>query len=201
MRYLVRVRRAESLDIPAVIGLAREKLADCDLPRHENYRVSSSAVEFDLFEAFPERLDEDIRAISSALGPVESVRNLSASEPARDIVACLDLAQRMYSEERYWEMHEELESQWRMLPRGSPEKEVLQGLILLAAIYVHMQKGQEEVALSMVGRANARLGGYGGMEYHGIDIGALRAALEDMSNGGRVRFIDLPRSAGRPAEA
>jgi hypothetical protein len=181
--------------------LAKEKLAGFDLPRHENYRVSSSAVEFDLFEALPERLNEDIRTISSALGPVQSVRNLSAPEPARDIVACLELAQKMYSEERYWEMHEELESQWRKLPRGSPEKEVLQGLILLAAIYVHMQKGQEDVALSMVGRANARLGSYGGTDYHGIDVEALRSALGEMSNAGKIRFMDLPRSASRPNAA
>jgi predicted metal-dependent hydrolase len=192
LRYLVRVKNAGREASHASIAEIRRSLSGSELSRHENFRVSRLAVEFDLYEDSPGELERDIRAVASALGPVLSVRNLSAVEDKRTVEQSIELAKVMYSEERFWEVHEELEFQWRKFPRGVPEKEVLQGLILLAAAYVHLQKGEEGVALSILERASSRLRGFGGDSYHGLDIASLRRALKEMTDAGSVRFIDLP---------
>jgi len=192
MRYIVRVKNGGREASQASIAEVKRSLSGRQLSRHENFRVSRVAVEFDLYEDNPGDLERDVRAVASALGPVLSVRNLSTIEEARTIEQSIALVKSMYLEERFWEVHEELESQWRKFPKGVPEKEVLQGLILLAAAYVHLQKGEEPVALSILRRAILRLGAFGGSAYHGLDIPRLREALEEMEGAGSVWLIDLP---------
>jgi predicted metal-dependent hydrolase len=192
LRYLVRVKNEGRKASQASIAEMKTSLSEGRLPRHENFRVSRIAVEFDLYEDSPGDLERDVRTVVSALGPVLSVRNLSAVEGERTVEQSVELAKAMYSEERFWEVHEELESQWRKFPKGVPEKEVLQGLILLAAAYVHLQKGEEAVALSILGRVIFRLGAFGGSSYHGLDISSLKRSLNEMEDGGSVRLIDLP---------
>lgn len=195
LRYLVRVKNEGREASQASISDVKKTLSVNQLPRHENFRVSKVAIEFDLYEDTPGNLERDVRAVTSALGPVLSIRNLSAVEEKRTVEQSIGLAKAMYSEERFWEVHEELESQWRKLPGGVPEKEVLQGLILLAAAYVHLQKGEESVALSILGRAIFRIGAFGGSSYHGLDISSLRRSLKEMEDAGSVRLIDLPLAA------
>jgi len=192
LRYLVRVGRSEDRDAASSIHSAKERLAAHPIPRHENFRASGTFIEFDLYEASSEGLREDLRLIEHALGPILSVRNLSRQEPPRSADESVSLAKEMYSEERFWEVHEELESQWRKLQRGDPEKEVLQGLILLVAAYVHTQKGEEDVALSILGRTIGKLEAFGGGSYRGIDVRRLREELKGMKDSGRMWVVELP---------
>lgn len=192
LRYLVRVKNEGRKASQASIAEMKKSLSGSRLPRHENFRVSRVAVEFDLYEDSSDNLELDVRTVNSALGPVLSVRNLSVIEGERTVEQSVELAKSMYSEERFWEVHEELEFQWRKLPKGVPEREVLQGLILLAAAYVHFQKGEETVALSILGRVIFRLGAFGGSSYQGLDISTLRRLLKDMEDAGSVQLIDLP---------
>ena len=192
MRYLVRVENRGRRASRDSIAEMKETLSGTGLPRHENFRVSNVAVEFDLYEDSADRLDGDLRAVTSSLGRILSVRNLSEAEEPRTLEGSVELAKEMYREERFWEVHEELESQWRRFPRGTPEKEVLQGLILLAAAYVHLQKGEGEVAVSILRRASQRLEAFGSGSYRGLDIGSLRRSLEAMEGDGVARIVELP---------
>jgi hypothetical protein len=192
LRYLVRVRNEGRKSTQDSIAEVKRILSGAGLARHENFRVSRVAVEFDLYEDSLGSLDRDLLAVSSALGKVMTVRDLSAPEEPRTLERSVELAKEMYRQERFWEVHEELESQWRKFPRGVPEKEVLQGLILLAAAYVHLQKGEEGVALSILRRASKRLEDFGDSSYHGLDIHALMKSLVAMEDARSVRLVDLP---------
>jgi len=60
-----------------------------------------------------------------------------------------------FNNERFWESHEALEGAWKQ-SKGS-EKELIQGLILVAAALVHYQKNEDEICLSVLGRALDKL--------------------------------------------
>ena len=49
-----------------------------------------------------------------------------------------------FNNERFWESHEALEGAWKQ-SKGS-EKELIQGLILVAAALVHYQKNEDEIS-------------------------------------------------------
>jgi hypothetical protein len=195
MRYLIRVRNVGWPPSKDAVAAIRGRLSSLPLPRFENVRISSSALEFDLYTGTPGQLQGELSSVASALGDVISVRDLSTPEHSRTADESLGLATVMYSEERFWEVHEELEMQWRKFKRGEPEKGVLQGLILLAAAYVHQQKGEEDVAISVLKRAKAKLDAYTEPDYRGLDVAALKVGLQKMLAEGVVRYVELRRTA------
>jgi hypothetical protein len=193
MRYLIRtVNRGLPPSTQAIIEV-KKKLAPLALPRHVNFRITRQAVEFDLYEDDEGKARSDSIAISEALGPVITLKNLSVPERGRSLNGSVELALRLYSEDRFWEVHEELEGQWKKHKRGTPEKEVLQGLILLAAAYVHKQRGEEDVAFSVLRRAATHLGNFPRSVYVGLDIGVLRTRIDAALSKGLVEYVPLEK--------
>jgi len=72
-----------------------------------------------------------------------------------------------FNNERFWECHEALEGAWKQ--SIGDEKELIQGLILVAAALVHYQKDENAICLSVLGRALKKLHDKSG-KYHQINI-------------------------------
>ena len=72
-----------------------------------------------------------------------------------------------FNNERFWECHEALEGAWKHCT--GDEKELIQGLILVAAALVHYQKYENVVCLSVLGRALKKLHNKSG-EYYKINV-------------------------------
>ena len=85
-------------------------------------------------------------------------------------------ARRLFNEEKYWHVHEALETVW--LARQGEEKALLQGLIIAAASLVHWQKGHLETCWRMMADAVTRLTGKQDL-YYGWDVRAFRDHLKD----------------------
>ncbi len=83
----------------------------------------------------------------------------------------VDEGRRLFNEGRFWHVHEVLEELW--LVRQGEEKELLQGLILVAASLVHAGNQKMEVAWPMLERALKKLEGQPAL-YYGWDIQAFR---------------------------
>lgn len=125
--------------------------------RFSNIRVSSTNIQFDLFVDCGEKPLED--CVARALGHREvaeivdlSVDRYAQMDPSEIFVKAAEL----FNQERFWEFHEAIEAVWRREPSG-PTKELLQGMILVAAALVHKQKNREEVGLKILGRAVEKL--------------------------------------------
>lgn len=73
----------------------------------------------------------------------------------REPQVIVDEARRFFNEKRYWYVHESLEELWK--ERQGKEKEMLQGLILIAASLVHAGNGKMDVCWPMMERALAKL--------------------------------------------
>lgn len=88
-----------------------------------------------------------------------------------------------FNDERFWESHEVLEGVWKKSYEG--EKELVQGIILIAAALVHYQKDENSICLSILNRAKEKLSRSSGM-YHSIDVDAIRKNLDKIIDTGKI---------------
>ncbi|MDJ0269345.1 MAG: DUF309 domain-containing protein [Aigarchaeota archaeon] len=174
-RYLVITKNNAHLtprDRGGVISELRERLRDSC--RVADLRIASNHLEFDLF-CGEHGLERTVSILNGLFGVVD-VRNLSDEKDVMDFDEALIRAVGLFNEERYWEAHEALENLWRNT-QGA-EKELLHGIILTAAAYVHTQKGEEDRFIPILERAYKSLLSWPEDSYRGIDVKALREAVK-----------------------
>ena len=82
-----------------------------------------------------------------------------------------------FNNERFWECHEALEGAWKQCT--GDEKELIQGLILVAAALVHYQKDENTICLSVLGRALKKLHSKSG-EYYKINVDRVKQKTIEM---------------------
>lgn len=153
-----------------------------------NLRVSSSAIEFDLLLESENDLQESLKVLEEIMGTLLTLRKLDVQASPIPDEEAIRLGLDLFNEERYWESHEALESAWRKAEGA--EKEVLQGLILLAAALVHWQKNEKQVTLSVMKRAWDKLAPHQ-EEYFGIDMISLTETLNRIIDSGEPEFFKL----------
>jgi predicted metal-dependent hydrolase len=156
-----------------------------------NLRVSSTAIELDLLLESENGLHDALKALENEIGPMLTLRKLQLESPATDKKEAVKSGLDLFNQERYWESHEALESAWKMA--SGDEKEVLQGLILVAAALVHWQKNEKEITLSVLKRARDKLATHG-TQYSGIDLESLTDKIEEMLKAAEPEFFKLVES-------
>jgi predicted metal-dependent hydrolase len=93
----------------------------------------------------------------------------------------------LFNDEKYWGAHEALEGVWK--GASGEEKSILNGIILVAAAFVHDEKDEPEICLSILQRARKKLEGTTG-KYHGINIDRIADLISRIINSGRIeRFM------------
>ncbi|MDI1495510.1 MAG: hypothetical protein K8823_818 [Cenarchaeum symbiont of Oopsacas minuta] len=141
-------------------------------------RVSQRCVEFDV-TLNAKTTDELIERISP-IGSLENAKLVTEEYiPKNDAIK---LGVDYFNTERFWECHEVLEGVWKIC-KGQ-EKDLVQGIILVAAAFVHHQKFEDGICSSIFGRALEKLGNYN--EYYGIDIRILCSTITSMRKSGNV---------------
>lgn len=138
-------------------------------PRNPKW-TSYGALELDIFS--PSRADFELFvAAVRPIAEIEFTKDLNLVPLHKAEHWLFDEARRLFNDERYWECHEVLEGVWRTKQRE--EKRLIQGIILVCAAFVHHQKGEEAVALGVLGRAVKQLE-FPEPEYGGFDVDELR---------------------------
>ena len=82
-----------------------------------------------------------------------------------------------FNNEQFWECHEALEGAWKQ-SKGN-ERELIQGLILVAAALVHYQKYEDSICLSVLGRALEKLNDKSG-QYYKINVDDVKQKVIEM---------------------
>jgi predicted metal-dependent hydrolase len=129
------------------------------------------------------------------MGPLLTLRKLDFESPKLEKEQAVKSGLDLFNQERYWESHEALESAWKTA--SGDEKEILQGLILIAAALVHWQKNERQVALSVLKRARDKLANHE-TEYSGIDLNDLTNKIEKMLKAEEPEFFKLVESNKNP---
>jgi predicted metal-dependent hydrolase len=182
-RFLVRLANAKKFK-PEQIDKVSSDLGEiawrfhCDL---KNLRISTLALEFDFFLE-KEELDSQMVKALSGYGAVLGIRVLDKEEEqlrVKNKKEAIELTRVLFSQERYWECHEIIESIWR--EESDPvEKTLQQGVILFASALVHAQKNEKSVCLGMLPRSSEKLLAWKESEYYGLNIGAMKQSISDM---------------------
>ena len=175
-RYLARIINAAEYK-PSDSRNIAEKIRQI-LGSHEaigNLRVSSKALEFDLFARDHLELEFRKSKLESKIGRILTMKLLdqitSRTEPKREV---LREGVHLFNEERFWESHEVLERIWH--PAKGEERDIIQGMILTAAALVHAQKNRNETSLNMLRKAKDKLGTTD--NYEGVNLNQVRENIE-----------------------
>jgi len=93
-----------------------------------------------------------------------------------------------FNDERFWECHEVFEGVWKKCFEG--ERDLLQGIILVAASLVHYQKNENEICISILNRALKKLANTSG-QYHNIDVDGLRNKVNEIITSGKITTFSI----------
>src|SRR5690242_20515215 len=99
-------------------------------------------------------------------------------------------ARSLFNQEKYWATHEVLESVWKNL-KGD-ERDLVNGIILIAAAFVHAQKDESEICISILKRAIRKLSKSDDFRvYYEIDICKIKDLVTKIIETHRLERILL----------
>ena len=156
----------------ALVYRARDLVADMKASVRVA-RVASNFLEFDI-EVDKEDLDMLIEKLSP-LGTLDNARHIAEEEIEKETGIQDGIF--YFNNERFWECHEAFEGVWKEC--YGREKEIVQGIILLAVAFAHSQKNDYLIGLGMLGRAMEKLGNSPSV-YHSIDVDRIREKITTM---------------------
>jgi hypothetical protein len=109
-------------------------------------------------------------------------------EKRRERKVAISEAKCYFNEEKYWIAHEILESVWK--ESKGPERELTGGIILVCAAYVHYQKAEEEICISILRRAINKLANAKGT-YYDFDVNKIKDRICDIMSSGKVTVFRI----------
>src|SRR5260370_24651448 len=143
-----------------------------------------------MFARDEEELDERQRRLTLSLYKIVYVRLLDTPPKVVDKEEALAEGGHLFNEERFWECHEVLEQAWHV--SKDVERDAIQSVILTAAAFVHYQKGEEEISLSILKRARAKMAL--AKTYEMIDFEDLEWNVDGILDSERIRLFKLRMS-------
>ncbi|OLB45508.1 hypothetical protein AUH73_05615 [archaeon 13_1_40CM_4_53_4] len=152
-----------------------------------HFRISTQALEFNLFARDEAELEKRKKLLEEHGHKILSTKTLDMPPVAIGKAEALSEGINLFNEERFWESHEVLEGIWRV--SGGSEREALQSLILTAAAFVHFQKGEPDICLSVLKRAMARIPL--GSTPIPMDFAKLRHNVDSILSSGRIQLFEL----------
>ena len=190
-RYLLRVANKDGYsprDVERVAITIRKILGSRESASH--FRVATDAIEFNTFAKDEEELDDRQRRLTQSLFKIVSVKLLDMPPKVIDKEEALAEGVHLFNEERFWECHEVLEQAWNV--SKGVERDAIQSIILTAAAFVHYQKGEEEICLSILKRARAKMSL--ARTYETIDFEGLERNIDGILNSERILLFKLRMS-------
>ena len=121
-------------------------------------------------------------AISSRLTSVGSILycdDLSESEHCLTKENVMDHAIFLFNTERFWKSHEVLEGIWK--ESSGTEKRILNGIILINAAFVHYQKNELDIFISILKRSLEKLSERLG-KFYSLDLNQIKEEITKIIN-------------------
>ncbi len=148
-------------------------------------RVSKKYIEFDISIPVGEDLGSILARIE-VIAPLANYDEIIERHLEKD--KAIMRARELFNDERYWEAHEVLEYVWKN--STGTEKEILNGIILVAAAFVHDEKDEQDICLSILHRARRKLDRTS-ETYYGIDMTKIVDVLSEIDNTGRIHRFTI----------
>ena len=184
-RYMVHLKNNGYHPIHSsdLVHRARELCSDM----HASIRVARVANKFLEFDVSLNPVDLDLLIEKlSPIGELDNTRHvieekIEKEEGLKDGIF-------YFNNERFWESHESLEGVWKKC--YGKEKELVQGIILLAVAFAHRQKDESNIGLGMLGRALEKLGD-SPVVYGNIDVDRIRNKIKEMQTTKDLAIFEI----------
>jgi predicted metal-dependent hydrolase len=147
-------------------------------------RVASKFIEFDVASE-KEDLDPLVEKLSP-IGDIDNVRHVVEEHIDKDQGVIDGIF--YFNNERFWECHEAFEGVWNQC--YGREKELVQGIILVAVAFAHEQENEESIGIGMLSRALDKLGTSPSV-YHSIDVDGIRKNAVDMQHENKLTRFEI----------
>lgn len=170
-------------DAAHLLSRSRELTSEMDAEIRDA-RISSRYLELDVsvdedeLPQFVNRLDP--------IGPLDHSQHIVEEQIEKP--EAIEKGRFFFNHERYWECHEVLEGVWKK--SSESEKDLLQGIILVAAALVHYQKNEKTICLSILRRALEKLTNATG-KYYNIDIDIFRTKVSQTLKSGLIETFTI----------
>ncbi len=190
-RYLLRVANQVGYtpkDVEQVAETVRKTLGSRESASH--FRVSTEAVEFNMLARSEKELDDRKKLLTQGLFRIVNLRLLDTPPKTVDKEEALAEGIQLFNKERFWECHEALEQAWHV--SKGVERDAIQSIILTAAAFVHYQKGEDEICLSILKRAKTKI--ESAKTYDKIDLERVGSNVEEILRSEKIRLFKLRMS-------
>jgi len=185
-RYIVHLRNTiphTSKDATLILHKVRE-LLEPDVSIRD-VRISNKYIELDasiLESTDPKTIIKSLESI----GPLASYDEVKDRNMEKD--EAIERSVQLFNDERYWEAHEVLEQVWKNTTGA--ERDILNGIILVAAAFVHDEKNEQEICISILQRARKKLN-RAIRRYYTIDITRLEEMISEIINSGSIQRFTI----------
>ena len=173
-RYLVHLKNEKHIPVNSREILHRSRDLISGMDAHIRLaRVATTFIEFDVAIE-----TKDVDALVEKLIPIGDLDNTRhVIEEEIEIDQGIKDGIFYFNHERFWECHEAFEGVWKQC--FGREKELVQGIILVAVAYAHAQENELRIGVAMLTRALEKLGTSPSM-YHSIDVERIRKKSIEM---------------------
>jgi uncharacterized protein len=154
-------------------------------------RISSYFIEMDVSTQDNTSLSADDLNFFEPINILGSLIRLEELNEVTDFISPEDAVMSavfLFNMERYWKSHEVLESVWKN-SKGQT-KNLLNGLILVDAAYVHLQKGENTIFFSLLNRSLEKFKDYSEYFYD-INMEILLKDIHKMIQTEKVSIIKM----------
>jgi uncharacterized protein len=187
-RYLLYLKnqKYQPDDAARILLDARTRMLKSDDVVIRDVRVARRFIEFDVSVGKQEVLDRIIHKALSTIAVFDSYEEIKEEDLSKE--EAIDKARVLFNRERYWKCHEVLENVWKQ--SEGEEKGLLNGVILIAAAFVHFQKGENETCIGILRRAHDKIKSAQG-EYYRIKFDVLDKNLKKIIDTSTITPLQL----------
>ena len=147
-------------------------------------RISKKYVELDT--SIPHAFLDDLIQKLSIIAPLDHAKHVIEETFEKEDAVSQGIS--YFNDERFWECHEVLEGVWKTI--DGEEKQLVNGLILVAAGLVHYQKDEDETCISIFNRALEKLQNSSGV-YYKIDVDRVKSLILEMIKTKQVSTFEI----------
>lgn len=149
-------------------------------------RISTKFIELDISLSKKENLDKVLNFLKN-ISPIKELikvqeRNLTKNEAINNAI-------NLFNEEKYWWSHEALEMIWK--ESKGEEKQLLNALILICAAFVHNQKDEYNICLSILKRSMTKFSTVKESIYYGIDIDEIKKRITKILQNKKIEQFKI----------
>ena len=135
-------------------------------------RISTKFIELDI--SIPKTYEVD--KVLNLLKTISSIKEvIEVKERHYTKIEAINNAIVLFNDEKYWWSHEALEMIWK--ESHGEEKQLLNGLILVCAAFVHYQKDEYNVCFSILERSMIKFSTVKKSIYYGINIDKIKKRI------------------------